>query len=188
MSDKLRNALNIAKGIQAAADAAGIGKTYDYTIEGVTFSTNRPLPDAVQKYIGHWADDPIWDIWDVGDLAIAEYEPELRVYAAVYEAVQAAAWEQRIADVSDLRAARLAFLKGDHEAAHTRAAIAQAEAAQAQAAQFQRIADALERQAGGYEPTDTGYDPRDDYAADMMDTRQRAQEQMDGLRRGMGLE
>lgn len=139
MSDQLHGAINAAKAIQADIDAAGMGKSeaYTYTIGGVTITTERELPDSVQTYIADWTDDPIWDIWAAGDPVTTEYEPELRAYAAEYETAKKEAWEAKIVRVSDPRAAKVDFLRGDYEAVHARMAIIQAE-------QLKAIRDLLE--------------------------------------------
>jgi hypothetical protein len=113
---------------------------HEYTISGVPFVTTRPLPAAVQTYIAQWAHDPCWDIDDagaIGDPAISKYAPELLAYAAAYVPAKDAEYEAKIDAVTDLRAIKIAFLRGDRDEALARAAIAKVE-------QLRRIADALD--------------------------------------------
>ena len=100
---------------------------YTYSIGGVTFRVSRPLPENVRDYMYQWADDPIWDIDNVDDPALAAYKPELLAYVAAHGPVKEAEWETRIASVTDVRAMKIAYLRGEHEAASIRAAIARVE-------------------------------------------------------------
>lgn len=130
MSYQLHSALNLAKAIHADIGAAGGGEAkasaYTYTIAGVTINTERPLPEEVQAYIAAWAKDPIWDI-DDADPEIKEYAPELMAYAKGFEAAHASAWEVKVKNVTNLRAAKVDFLEGNFAAVHARMAIIQAE-------------------------------------------------------------
>lgn len=114
----------------------------EYNIANVTLVTSRPLPNDVREYMAQWANDPIWEIWHAPTLFM-DFEPELRAFAALYEAKASADWQERKAKASDLETARDAFVREDYVRAQACATLAQATAAQRQAAALERIADAL---------------------------------------------